>query len=241
MPRKKWLQWPVALALVSLAWGLAGCRKDASPRLSQDPRYKDLNPLMRAALDGDLATVDSLLRAGANVNAPTHSGGTALHYAAYGGHAQVVKALLQAGADVNAHGSDGFTPLHSSAHCGNVEVVKLLLAAHADVNARVEGDETPLLRSIDMAFGKPEITLAMIEAGADVNAVEDTGDTPLMIALNESSYEVVETLLKKGADPNHLVRGMRPIDLMSGDTDGSRRKLLLRYGAGPDSKPSFVN
>src|SRR5262249_60486189 len=91
MPRKKWLQWPVALALVSLAWGVGGCRKGESPRLSQDPRYKDLNPLMRAALDGDLATVDSMLRAGANVNAATQSGGTALHYAAYGRHSAGVQ------------------------------------------------------------------------------------------------------------------------------------------------------
>ena len=61
---------------------------------------------------------------------------------------------------------------------------------------------TPLIYSIDMAWGKPEITLALIRAGADVNAVDSQGHTALWLATTESTPEVVEELLKRGANPN---------------------------------------
>jgi ankyrin repeat protein len=56
-------------------------------------------------------------------------------------------------------------------------------------------------------WGKPEITLALINAGADVNVAESDGDTALWIATTESSLEVMEALLKKGADPNVQAQG----------------------------------
>src|SRR5262245_36082626 len=165
-------------------WGLVGCHDKAGvsqPVQEQDPKDKLLTPLMIAAKHGDLATAESVLKAGADVNARSPEGNVALHFAASGGDARVVEALLRAHADVNVRNSDGYTPLHSSVHCGNVRVVNDLLGAHADVNARTKENVTPLILSIDMAWGKPEITLALIQAGADVNAAESDGDKALYI------------------------------------------------------------
>lgn len=55
--------------------------------------------LHMAALWGDAAAVEQLLRAGAFVNEPGAGGRTALYYAALEGHAAVAEHLIAAGAD----------------------------------------------------------------------------------------------------------------------------------------------
>jgi ankyrin repeat protein len=89
--------------------------------------------------------VKRLLAAGADVNAMTKDGMTALMLASKNGHSEVVKLLLAAKANVNAKSPNGGNAL-GWACAGPVapgpwhqppidtEVVKLLLAAKADVN-----------------------------------------------------------------------------------------------------------
>jgi uncharacterized protein len=233
MKRTKWIRLQVALLLVG--WGLSGCRdKAAVSQHPEDPIDKTLPPLMIAAKYGDLTSVRRLLKAGADANARSPMGNTALHFAAGHGHLQVVEALLDAHADANASDPNGYTPLHAAVHGDDVRVVNALIAAHADVNARTKRENvTPLLESIDMNYGKPEITLALIQAGADVNVVESDGNTALSIAMTESSNEVVEALLKKGADPNSLVHNQRPLHVAAEYGYDETIKVLLRYGADP--------
>ncbi len=56
-------------------------------------------PLIRAAHNGHLNTVQCLLQAGCQVNAIDLGDNTALHWASMRGHVEVVRALLAAGAD----------------------------------------------------------------------------------------------------------------------------------------------
>jgi ankyrin repeat protein len=201
----------------------------------QGEAQETLPPLVLAAKKGNWASVQSLLAGGANINTSSSEGATALHYAANDGNLAVVEVLLRAHADVNARTNDGYTPLHSAVHCRDVRVVRALLAAGADVNARTENNVTPLILSIDMAWGKPEITLTLIQAGADVNIAESPdGDTALWIATTESALEVMEALLKKGANPNLQPRnGYTPLHIAAMNGLVDEVKLLLRYGAKP--------
>ncbi len=235
MKRTRSVRWQVAFLVVCFMWNLTGCRdKAAVSQQDQDPLDKVLTPLLVAAKNDDLASVERLLKAGADVNARSPRGNTALHFAAAGGDVRVVEALLNAHANVNARTPEGFTPLHSAVQCGDVRVVNALIRAHADVNAHSKQyNVTPLIYSIDMAWGKPEITLALIQAGADVNVAESDGDTALWVATTESSDEVVEALLKKGADPNVLVKNQRPLHIAAANGRDATIKVLLRYGADP--------
>ncbi len=63
-----------------------------------------------AAHEGHLAVVSLLLDRGANVNARSEGGGTALIVAAWRRSPEVVQALLNRGADVNAGDMGGVTP-----------------------------------------------------------------------------------------------------------------------------------
>lgn len=101
-----------------------------------------------AARRGDLAALETLLAAGAAVDATDSGGATALYLAAGEGQASVVARLLAAGADPRRpaqgpFGSTG-TPIHVAARHGHLEVVRLLLEAGVDPNLADEGVGLPL-------------------------------------------------------------------------------------------------
>jgi ankyrin repeat protein len=68
-------------------------------------------PLQAAAAGGQAAAVALLLKAGADPDARSHGGFTALHIAAQNGNVEMVDALLEAGADPAAKTDAGKTPM----------------------------------------------------------------------------------------------------------------------------------
>src|SRR5436305_327922 len=108
-----------------------------------------------------------LLGEGANIQAKTDDGRTALYLAAANGHEAVVKLLLEAKADVNAKDESGQTALYHAAENGHEAVVKLLLEAKAEVNVGDKCGRTALYRAA--ADGHKEVVQLLLEAEADVN------------------------------------------------------------------------
>lgn len=95
-------------------------------------RWTDLNSdLLDAARQGNTATVESLLRQGADVNATDDHGVTALMYAVVNGHTSTVRALIDAGADVNKALNSGKSTLISAAAEDHSGVVDLIVQAGA--------------------------------------------------------------------------------------------------------------
>ena len=78
--------------------------------------------------------LQTLIKAGANVNAKDNNGSTALIYATKaksGNYEGIVSVLLKAGADVNAKDNDGKTAIKLAQEAGNTKIVELLKAAGA--------------------------------------------------------------------------------------------------------------
>ncbi|KAL3919094.1 MAG: hypothetical protein SGPRY_005758 [Prymnesium sp.] len=75
------------------------------PKGSSSPHeakgWEALMALSDAALRGELAEVERLLEANANVNEKNINGESPLHCAAYNGHHEVVDRLIQANANLN--------------------------------------------------------------------------------------------------------------------------------------------
>jgi ankyrin repeat protein len=89
-----------------------------------------------AASQGELATTQALLKAGASVSAATRIGGiTPLFMATRHGSDAVVDALLKAGARATEANGNGTTVLMNAAAAGNAATVKLLVDHGANVNA----------------------------------------------------------------------------------------------------------
>lgn len=156
---------------------------------------------------GDLDTQDqvelteSLIRGGADVNAPSN-GGTPLILASRGQSLGLVDILLQRGAKVDGSVSNSghtalMTAMRSRHDCQ--PILELLLSKKANVNAKDLHGSSVLMTAILYCKGLAILEL-LVANGADVNAKNFYGHTALNEAVQKNSSAYVEFLLEKGAD-----------------------------------------
>ncbi|PYR99773.1 MAG: hypothetical protein DMG16_17120 [Acidobacteria bacterium] len=150
--------------------------------------------LMFAARDGDLASAQLLVAAGANVNDEDAWGVSAVVLAAHSGFTDVVEFLLEKGANPNS-GKAGFTALHEAIMRRDENLVKVLLDHGADANATVR-TWTPTRRSSRDFNFPPELI----------------GATPFWLAARFTEPEVMRLLVKHGADPLFVLRSEKMVE-----------------------------
>ncbi len=181
--------------------------------------------LLDAARNGDVEVVHALLAEGADPNATTGDGMTALHWAAEQGHAAVAELLLSAGADVEAKTRVGsYTPLHLASRSGSAPIARALLDAGADPHAAAINSGVTPLHFAAAAVDGSGVVKALLKAGADVDAREtSSGQTTLMFAAAYNRTEAVVALLEHGADPNAGTKSVDVLRSMAVDREAARR------------------
>jgi len=117
-----------------------------------------------AAEKGDTEAILVFLGKGADVNAVSAQGKTALLFAALNDRIEAMEVLLANGADANASDIHGYTALIFSAGEGRTKLVKLLLDNGADMTLRNDMGLTALGSA--KLFGHFEIIRLLREAGA---------------------------------------------------------------------------
>lgn len=181
--------------------------------------------IVEAARRNDAVTVATELRDGADANATSADGTTALHWAAHNDNADLVERLLAAGADANAANDYGATPLSQAAIAGSALVVKRLAEGGANVNAPGKDGQTPLM--IVARGGSVDAARALIEHGADVNTKEAwRGQTALIWAAAQKQPAMVQLLLENGAEPD--ARSETPN--WQRQVSGEKRRLFRPFG-----------
>ena len=119
-------------------------------------QQEELNgKLISAATNGNSNSVRESIVNGADVNAKSNRGWTALHEAALYGHVDIVKILIEKGANVDAKDEAGRTAFHWAAWRGHIDVVKFLIEKGADVDAKDKNNETAV--EIAIKFGHHQI------------------------------------------------------------------------------------
>jgi hypothetical protein len=88
---------------------------------------------MIASSNGHTAVVRELLVRGADVNARSNDGRTALHAASYDGRAEAMRELLVLRPDINAQSGNGDTPLIEACSQGHLMAATILIGAGADL------------------------------------------------------------------------------------------------------------
>lgn len=156
--------------------------------------------------------VGMLTARGADVNAQTTGGMTAIAAAATSGDLETVKLLLDKGARLDLptynrayrsgkplESTSGYEALTGATSMDqhSPELIKLLLAHGAKPNAVSSNDLTPLGRAAQ--GGDAQVVQLLLDAGADVNSYDGFGRTALMLAQRNKHADVVALLDKAGA------------------------------------------
>jgi ankyrin repeat protein len=164
----------------------------------------------------------------------------------------------------------GFTALHYAARDGYTDAALMLLDKGLSIDLPTDGDRsTPLVVAI--INGQYDLALTFLQRGANPNLASDDGVAPLFAAINNewalrtwypqptagaqqhTSYlQLLEALLKAGADPNARTRshiwyaayntgrmgveftGATPFWRAAYALDVEAMRLLVKYGADSD-------
>jgi hypothetical protein len=167
---------------------------------------KSWTPLHYAALAGHAEKLETLLAAGAPVNAQSERGWTPLTLAVMRRHTATARRLLAAGADVNLKSGAGDPPIIIASQ---FELVQIALAgSRLQIASTSPGEPTqatvaPAASAAQTIRNRePALVEVLLDAGADPNSRDRDGLTPLMWAAAQGRLELVQLLLSRGADPN---------------------------------------
>ncbi len=135
--------------------------------------------LLEAVIDNDIANVKMLLMCeGADANAKTNCGNSALYIACMDGYSEIAELLLEHGADPNAKNDFGELALPMAVSQGHKDITTLLLRYGADVNCQVENGATALFFAHTQ-----EMKELLLAHGADPKVEDDEGRWPTCMAV----------------------------------------------------------
>jgi ankyrin repeat protein len=186
--------------------------------------YENWCCLHFAIHNGHQHTVKFLLEN--NIMPPGNLGfrATALPLAALRGHAEITKLLIAAGFDTSAI-LWRYTALELASKYGHTEVIKVLL------DAGVPATALDLANAV--SSGSLPAASLLLERGANLHGIAArTGDTARHAAVKERNKEMLEFLLKSGANVEILdYSGSTPLYRAVERHKGDAVKLLFEYGA----------
>ena len=231
-----------ALMVLARTSNIAAARLllDHGAQVNAREHWRQQTPLMWAAAEAQPAMVKLLLAHGAQVNARSlvnewerqvtveprmqarpAGGFTPLLYAARRGCVECARQLLAAGADVNLTDPDGVSPLLLATLNFNFDTAALLLGKHANVNQWDLWGRSALYAAVDL-------NTLPVGGRADRPSVDKT-----------TALELVEQLLKAGANPNLQLKLMPPYRSLRDDRGadnilGAGTTALLRAAKAGD-------
>lgn len=154
-------------------------------------------PLMVAANRSFVEICSFLIEQGADVQAKSESGMTALMLAmnpnSESDSYKISTMILDAGADVNAESGGGNTALMEAGHKGLTSVVELLIEKGAHIDIQNKYGETALIVS-SMEGGEPATVKALLLAKANKDLKDVDGLTAFDMAVKTGSQEIAALL-----------------------------------------------
>lgn len=193
----------------------------------------DVPKLQIAACFGLEKTVKALLEGGADVEAKSSDGWTALSSAAWSGQEAMIKLLLESGADIEAQNEAGWNALANACRNQHFGVIRELLAKGANIETKTTSGWTPLLTA---AFHQHESVICLLlDRGANIEAKNSKGWSSLDQVAYRGNDVLAELLLDKGASFDTKSKdGCTPLMRAASAKNGNERTVQLLLQAGSD-------
>ncbi|NOR44734.1 MAG: hypothetical protein GQ534_04035 [Candidatus Delongbacteria bacterium] len=192
----------------------------------------DFSPLICSIENIDIMKL--LLENGAEVNLRNKMNMTALTVAVISNKVNAVKLLLENNAEVNIVSTlNNQTPLMFALQNKNLPIIKMLKDKAADIYAKDSYGNTALLNAITLNSVNMKEVKFLIENSNQINIFNDLGMSPLFKAIGLGHIDLVQYLLKNGADV-HLenYRGVTALVVARKTKNNPEMiKLLKDYGA----------
>ncbi len=220
------------LALLPLATRV---RAQVAPQPAEAQAYQGLH---RAAWQGDLAKMASLIAAGADLEARDAHGRTPLHVAAHARQREAIALLAKAGARLDALEADRYDAVTIAAVADDVPTLALLLSLGASarqVTSRYDG--TALIAAAHL--GHDEVVRRLIAAGAPLDHVNNLHWTAAIEAVvlgdgGPRHQRTLAALVEAGANLALADRqGNTPLQLAKARGYGEMVRILERRPAKP--------
>ncbi|MBB3912434.1 ankyrin repeat domain-containing protein [Sphingomonas desiccabilis] len=152
--------------------------------------------LFDAARLGRVDMIETLVKAGADVDGYDKRGFTPLILAAYNGQKEAVEALLERGADpCRPDAGQGNTAQMGVAFKGDDAIAARLLKTPCNVDARNNAGQTALMMAA--LFGRTVQVELLLAAGADTGIADATGRTAASVAAAQGNAALAAALSAK--------------------------------------------
>lgn len=208
----------------------AADRQTFNKIVAEDPKLLNARgpegstPFMYAVLYTDAATLERLIKQGADPNKRNDAGATALMWAAL--DLAKTRVLVAHGADVNARSEDARTPLMIAAgRPGGARIVKLLLAQGANPNPNLNpsAESSPLLEA--SLAGDAESMQALLDRGAEVKSI---GGFALANAAGADCAKCLDLLVARDLDAMQYTIALQLVAVLD---NPNLTRLMLQHGA----------
>lgn len=181
-------------------------------------------------------TIDTLLKAGANIEHRSRLGQTPLSWAAANGHLQAIDSLFSNGADIEARSNSGQSPLSWAAMYGQYEAVGKLVGKGADIESTSNNSFTPLLWAMEK--GHDSTTTLLLNLGAKLDNEKRLGTSSVFRALERGYHATLLALLNRHPEMieerNQIMQ--TPLGWAAEQGDDQAVEFLLERGADIEAK-----
>ncbi|MEP3232943.1 MAG: ankyrin repeat domain-containing protein [Hyphomicrobiales bacterium] len=185
------------------------------------PRPKEIaayEGLLKAAHEGNVAELEKLIKAGADLEQTDRRDRTAFHIAGYAGNRAIMRSLAKAGADMNALEIDVYDVVTIAAVADDLETMKVALElGNKSTNVTSVYDGTALIAAAHL--GHFEVVQTLIKAGAPLDHVNNLHWTALIESVvlgdgGEDHQKTAQALVDAGASKTLADQfGRTPLDL----------------------------